>query len=177
MLASPGLNATIKDRYYGASSTPITVFPRLLDLKNHHVAKIESAGMRIHLEKLIGEIVEEVRRIPAHLSLIEQGDFAIGSTTSARTSTRSTRPTKGRTTEMADLQHRYDFVLLFDVRDGNPNGDPDAGNLPRVDAVSGHGIVTDVSLKRKVRETVGLVKDCQPLRHLREGAWRPERAS
>ena len=63
---------------------------------------------------------------------------------------------------MADLQHRYDFVLLFDVRDGNPNGDPDAGNLPRVDAVSGHGIVTDVSLKRKVRNFVGLVKDCQP---------------
>ena len=79
MLASPGLNATIKDRYYGAASrTPITVFPRLLDLKNHHVAKIESAGMRIHLEKLIGEIVEGIPRIPAHLSLIEQGDFAIG---------------------------------------------------------------------------------------------------
>lgn len=63
---------------------------------------------------------------------------------------------------MAELNHRYDFVLLFDVRDGNPNGDPDAGNLPRVDAVSGHGIVTDVSLKRKVRNFVGLVKDCQP---------------
>jgi CRISPR-associated protein Csd2 len=63
---------------------------------------------------------------------------------------------------MAELNHRYDFVLLFDVRDGNPNGDPDAGNLPRVDAVSGHGIVTDVCLKRKVRNYVGLVKDCQP---------------
>jgi len=63
---------------------------------------------------------------------------------------------------MAELNHRDDFVLLFDVRDGNPNGDPDAGNLPRVDAVSGHGIVTDVSLKRKVRNFVGLVKDCQP---------------
>jgi CRISPR-associated protein Csd2 len=63
---------------------------------------------------------------------------------------------------MADLQRRYDFVLLFDVRDGNPNGDPDAGNLPRVDAVSGHGIVTDVSLKRKVRNFVGLVKDDAP---------------
>lgn len=66
---------------------------------------------------------------------------------------------------MARLQHRYDFVLLFDVRDGNPNGDPDAGNLPRVDAVSGHGIVTDVSLKRKVRNYVGLVKhDDAPFR-------------
>lgn len=56
------------------------------------------------------------------------------------------------------LEHRYDFVLLFDVKDGNPNGDPDAGNLPRLDAETGHGLVTDVSLKRKVRNFVGLVK-------------------
>jgi CRISPR-associated protein Csd2 len=57
---------------------------------------------------------------------------------------------------------RHDFVLLFDVKDGNPNGDPDAGNLPRLDAETGHGLVTDVSLKRKVRNYVGLVKDCAP---------------
>lgn len=57
------------------------------------------------------------------------------------------------------LKNRYDFVLVFDVRDGNPNGDPDAGNLPRLDAESGHGLVTDVSLKRKVRNFVSLVKD------------------
>ncbi|EIL98037.1 type I-C CRISPR-associated protein Cas7/Csd2 [Rhodanobacter thiooxydans] len=56
------------------------------------------------------------------------------------------------------LSNRYDFVLLFEVRDGNPNGDPDAGNLPRLDAETGHGLVTDVSLKRKVRNFVGLVK-------------------
>jgi len=60
------------------------------------------------------------------------------------------------------LNHRYDFVLLFDVKDGNPNGDPDAGNLPRLDAETGHGLVTDVSLKRKVRNFVGLVKGEQP---------------
>lgn len=60
------------------------------------------------------------------------------------------------------LTNRYDFVLLFDVKDGNPNGDPDAGNLPRLDAETGHGLVTDVSLKRKVRNFVGLVKDEQP---------------
>ena len=60
------------------------------------------------------------------------------------------------------LTSRYDFVLLFDVKDGNPNGDPDAGNLPRMDAETGHGLVTDVSLKRKVRNYVGLVKDCAP---------------
>jgi len=56
------------------------------------------------------------------------------------------------------LINRYDFVLLFDVKDGNPNGDPDAGNLPRLDAETGHGLVTDVSLKRKVRNFVTLVK-------------------
>ena len=60
------------------------------------------------------------------------------------------------------LNNRYDFVLVFGVRDGNPNGDPDAGNLPRLDAESGHGLVTDVSLKRKVRNFVGLVKGETP---------------
>ena len=56
------------------------------------------------------------------------------------------------------IQNRYDFVLYFDVKDGNPNGDPDAGNLPRVDPETGHGLVTDVCLKRKVRNFVQLAK-------------------
>ena len=54
------------------------------------------------------------------------------------------------------IANRYDFVLLFDVKDGNPNGDPDAGNLPRLDAETGHGLVTDVCLKRKIRNYVAL---------------------
>ena len=57
------------------------------------------------------------------------------------------------------LTKRYDFALVFDVKDGNPNGDPDAGNMPRLDAETGHGLVTDVALKRKVRNFVALVKD------------------
>ncbi|WP_028114977.1 type I-C CRISPR-associated protein Cas7/Csd2 [Ferrimonas kyonanensis] len=61
-----------------------------------------------------------------------------------------------------ELQNRYDFVLLFDVKDGNPNGDPDAGNLPRLDAETGQGLVTDVCLKRKVRNFVELVKSDEP---------------
>lgn len=56
------------------------------------------------------------------------------------------------------IQNRYDFVLLFDVKDGNPNGDPDAGNLPRIDPETGHGLVTDVCIKRKVRNYVQLLK-------------------
>lgn len=55
------------------------------------------------------------------------------------------------------MNHRYDFVYLFDVKDGNPNGDPDAGNLPRVDAETGHGLVTDVCLKRKIRNFIQLL--------------------
>jgi len=60
------------------------------------------------------------------------------------------------------LENRYDFVLLFEVTNGNPNGDPDAGNLPRLDDETGCGLVTDVSLKRKVRNFVGMVKSEQP---------------
>jgi CRISPR-associated protein Csd2 len=59
------------------------------------------------------------------------------------------------------IENRYDFILLFDVKDGNPNGDPDAGNLPRMDPETGHGLVTDVCLKRKVRNYVGLAKSLQ----------------
>ena len=58
-----------------------------------------------------------------------------------------------------NLTNRYDFVLLFDVKDGNPNGDPDAGNLPRFDAQTGHGLMTDVALKRKVRNFVALTNN------------------
>ncbi|HEX3698339.1 MAG TPA: type I-C CRISPR-associated protein Cas7/Csd2 [Polyangia bacterium] len=63
---------------------------------------------------------------------------------------------------MSDLKNRYDFVMLFDVKDGNPNGDPDAGNLPRIDPETSQGLVTDVCLKRKVRNYVLLSKSGQP---------------
>ncbi len=57
-----------------------------------------------------------------------------------------------------NLKNRYDFLLIFDVKDGNPNGDPDAGNLPRIDTETGEGLVTDVCIKRKVRNYVQIVK-------------------
>lgn len=71
------------------------------------------------------------------------------------------------------LNNRYDFALIFDVKDGNPNGDPDAGNMPRLDAETGHGLVTDVALKRKVRNFVALVKD-QDMREPEAGQKRFE---
>ncbi len=59
------------------------------------------------------------------------------------------------------INNRYEFILLFDVKNGNPNGDPDGGNMPRIDPETGHGITTDVCLKRKVRNYVELVKEDQ----------------
>jgi CRISPR-associated protein Csd2 len=61
------------------------------------------------------------------------------------------------------VKNRYEFVLLYDVKNGNPNGDPDAGNLPRIDPETGYGIVTDVCLKRKVRNYVELIKNGEKL--------------
>lgn len=61
---------------------------------------------------------------------------------------------------MSELKNRIDFVYIFDVQDGNPNGDPDAGNLPRIDAETGMGLVTDVCLKRKVRNYVQVSMAC-----------------
>src|SRR4051794_6490232 len=60
-----------------------------------------------------------------------------------------------------DVARRHDFVLLFDVTDGNPNGDPDAGNLPRTDPETMQGIVTDVALKRKVRDWVDIARGAE----------------
>ena len=57
------------------------------------------------------------------------------------------------------IKNRYEFVILFDVENGNPNGDPDAGNMPRVDPETGFGLVTDVCLKRKIRNYVELRKE------------------
>lgn len=76
--ASPGLNATIRDRFYGAaSSTPVTVFANLMKLKNHHLAKLEE-GRKRYFEKLIGQIMSDINDFPAHLCLADQGRFAIG---------------------------------------------------------------------------------------------------
>lgn len=63
---------------------------------------------------------------------------------------------------MSTLEKRIDFVYIFDVQDGNPNGDPDAGNQPRVDAETGHGLVSDVCLKRKVRNYVQIARESRP---------------
>jgi CRISPR-associated protein Csd2 len=60
------------------------------------------------------------------------------------------------------INNKYEFVIIFDVENGNPNGDPDAGNMPRVDAETGHGLVTDVCIKRKIRNFIQILKDDVP---------------
>lgn len=80
--ANPGINATIRDKFYGAASgTPVAVFGNLMRLKNHHLSKLQSPGRRIFFEKLIGRIIDGVNAgpgFPPHLSLDDQGRFAIG---------------------------------------------------------------------------------------------------
>lgn len=77
--ASPRINATIRDRFYGAaSSTPVAAYPHLMKLKNHHLAKLENRGRAVNLEKVIGEIMDGLDDFPTHLSLQDQGRFAVG---------------------------------------------------------------------------------------------------
>ena len=74
--AIPGVNTTIKDRFYGsASATPSVVFPQLMRLAQHH---IEKSKYRVHLDRMMGEIMDSVERFPTHLSLEGQGMFALG---------------------------------------------------------------------------------------------------
>lgn len=77
--ANPGINATIRDKFYGAaSSTPVTVFGNLMRLKNHHLAKLENPGRRVNFERMIADIVCGIKDFPPHLTLDDQGRFAIG---------------------------------------------------------------------------------------------------
>jgi len=77
--ANPGLNATIRERYYGAaSSTPVAVFTTLLRLKNHHLAKLTHRGRAVNFERLLGEILDGIADFPRHLSLPDQGRFCLG---------------------------------------------------------------------------------------------------
>lgn len=105
-------------------------------------------------EKQIGllwdKLAMDEQPIPIRLSLEEQGIFIMGYYHQVQA--------KRRKSKMAEsIKNRYDFTILFDVENGNPNGDPDAGNMPRIDTETGHGIVTDVCLKRKIRNYIETV--------------------
>ena len=75
----PGINATIRDRLYGAaSSSPVTVFPQLLRLKNHHLSKLVNRGRSVNFEKMLGEVLEGLQDFPPHLAIEDQARFAVG---------------------------------------------------------------------------------------------------
>ena len=77
--ANPGINATIRDRFYGsASARPVAAFSHLMKLKNHHLAKLDNRGLDENRERLIGQIMDGIDEFPAHLSLQDQGQFAVG---------------------------------------------------------------------------------------------------
>jgi CRISPR-associated protein Csd1 len=77
--AQPGINTTIRDRFYGAaSSTPASVFPQLLKLKNHHLAKLSNPAFRRAFEARLGEVFDGLQSMPPHLPMEEQARFAIG---------------------------------------------------------------------------------------------------
>ena len=77
--ANPGINTTIRDRFYGAASgIPVAAFPQLMKLKNHHLSKLENRGRAVNLERMLGEIFVGIDDFPAHLSLQDQGRFAVG---------------------------------------------------------------------------------------------------
>ena len=76
--ALPGINATVKDRFFGAASaTPGAVFPRLIRMGQHHIAKLEG-GLKVHAEKQVQEIMGRIECFPGHLDLVAQGLFALG---------------------------------------------------------------------------------------------------
>ena len=80
--ANPGINATIRDRFYGAASgTPRTVFGNLMRLKNHHLSKLDNKGRKINFENILSQIINDIPAdvaFPAHLNMEDQGRFAIG---------------------------------------------------------------------------------------------------
>ena len=185
------VNATIRDQYYGtASATPRAVFPLLQRKATHHLSRLrkDKPGLAVNLDRRIGEIFEladpKSLFVPT-LSAQRQALFAVGyyhqrndfyrRKESAVATCRPHRRSKGHDRAIAN---RHDFVFLFDVTNGNPNGDPDAGNLPRLDPETNQGLVTDVCLKRKIRNYTEIAKSRRHrLRHLCPGRRDPQRAA
>src|SRR5207249_10742110 len=135
-----------------------------------HLKKVRrsSAGLAVHFERLLDEILGELSPavgFPASLSLDDQGRFILGyhhqrnfhsnSKTEGLAAVallpETTAAEQGDCTMPQTSANRHDFDLPFDVKDGNPNGDPDAGNMQRIDPETRHSLATDVALKGRVR--------------------------
>ena len=164
LAAIPGINTTIKDKYFtSASTTPARIFPILGDLAAKHMRKTwKSEGLKVKLDKALGELTGRVGTVippvfPWRNAAHSNSDII---SKIRNDSTKPTRTTTNRERTMTDrkpIENRYDFTILFEVKDGNPNGDPDSGNMPRVDIETGNGLTTDVCVKRKIRDYVQTV--------------------
>lgn len=157
-LASMGwsVNRSIRDSYFNsAASTPRSVFGKLFSLSNYHLKKLmrDKPGLGKKLGDLESDLAARLTTPPpARFTQEETICFYLGYIISVMA--------KRRRKKMSDpIKNRHEFVVLFDVENGNPNGDPDAGNMPRVDPETGYGLVTDVCLKRKIRNYVEMAKE------------------
>ena len=146
--ANPDITTTIKDRYFNsASATPALVFSTLINLAQKHLRKLKN--QRTYWDKQITELLGLIRETyPARMTLPEQGASAGLLSSGANTLYQE----RGVKKKMADLDQKPPGFHRTDVENGNPNGDPDAGNMPRTDPETGYGLVTDVCLKRKTQK-------------------------
>ena len=183
-----GINAGISDKFFGSASIRACKrIGLLLWGARDHLGKLRRSreGAYHGAEKRLEEIMSEIGDFPMTLSLRDQALFQPRLLSSSRRQAqRHCGPDRCQaavgpitldaeylmtnegddrmntnTKSCSDPAKRHDFLLLFDVTDGNPNGDPDAGNMPRIDPETAHGLVTDVCLKRKVRNFVDLDRE------------------
>ena len=155
--ANRGIKATIKDKYFNsAAAMPASIFPVLNNLYQKHLRKL-SPGLRKYFDNQVVELKSKLgESYPVRMTLAQQGAFHLGYYHQKKQFKIQWRRIRTMT---EPIKNRYEFVVFFDVENGNPNGDPDAGNMPRVDPETGYGLVTDVCLKRKIRNYVETVKE------------------
>lgn len=170
------VNTSFTDRYFGGAIAN----PRIALIQGQQLAQAwlkklnrtrpgTASALRQQLTDLF-DCFEATAGLPGQAGLTRQATFilgyhqqradsrrrAIASSAGAGEPQPAPEGTPSMSTRHLDPAVRHDMVFLFDVTDGNPNGDPDAGNRPRTDDETSHGLVTDVALKRKVRDTIGL---------------------
>ena len=165
------VNAGVVERYYGAAITaPAMVLGQLSKLCTHHLSKMENQKYAMSFRKRLQAIAMNITETPpATLTLEEQGQFALGyyqenadiyARKESRAAAKSDNTKRGG--ESMSISNRYEFLFFIQCVDGNPNGDPDMGNMPRVDPQNMNGLITDVAIKRRIRNYIAAAYDGRP---------------
>ena len=154
------VGAGVVQRYYSAASqTPGLVLGRLVRNAQNHLGKPEMKGRIKEIEDWLKEIHGKLKdNMPRTLTLEEQSLFALGYYQQLGALNTVITRSQWKGGKLMSIQNRYEFLYLFDCENGNPNGDPDAGNAPRIDPEDMRGLVSDVALKRRVRNYVQMFK-------------------